>query len=379
MEGSVYRGHDVPIVWSGRRARAWVPRPLVDQGFELGTRATRLTERAVASVVTAGNRSARFGPLATLLLRSEGVASSFIEGLRSPLADVAAAEVGGTLGDAASYVADNLGAVVGALGSPRRRLTEADLHLWHRRLMEAGGALPSHMVGAYRTEQSWVGGTSPRDAAYVPPPPELVSELMEDLVAFANDDALDPATQVAVLHAQFESIHPYADGNGRIGRILIGWVLCHRLDLTVPPPVSVLIARDPGGYLAGMTLFRMGQLDPWVEWMSAALERSSEAAGELLARSEALLAEWRVRLVRVREDAAAHRVIDLLAEQPVLSAATIADRLGVSVRAGQSALATLARHGIVERYRPEATGPGRPTQYFMASELLELVSGWPGR
>ena len=83
--------------------------------------------------------------------------------------------------------------------------------------------------------------------------------------------------------------------------------------------------------------------------------------------------------MRVRDDAVAHRVIDLLAEQPVVSAATIADHLGVSVRSGQSALVTLAGHGIVERYRPEATGPGRPRQYFMASELLELVSGWPGR
>lgn len=379
MEGSVYRGREVPIVWNEKQARAWVPTPLAQQEFELGTRAVRLTERAVAAVVAAGNTSERFGPLATLVLRSEGVASSYIEGLRSPLADVAAAEVGGTLSDAASYVADNLGAVVGALGSPRRPLTQADLHLWHRRLMESGRALPSRMVGAYRTEQSWIGGISPRDAAYVPPPPELVGELMEDLVAFANEGALDPATQAAVLHAQFESIHPYGDGNGRIGRILIGWVLCHRLDLTVPPPVSVLIARDPGGYLAGMTLFRIGELDAWVEWMAAALRRSSEAAGELMARSEELLAEWRVRVVRVREDAVAHRVIELLAEQPVLSAATVEERLGVSHRSGQSALATLARHGIVERYRPEVTRPGRPRQYWMASELLELVSGWPGR
>jgi Fic family protein len=379
MEVSVYRGHEVPIVWGGNQLRAWVPEPLAEQDFELGRRAIRLTERAVTAVETAGNRSARFGPVATLLLRSEGVASSYIEGLRSPLADVAAAEVGGTLSDAASYVADNLGAVVGALGSPRRPLTQSDLHLWHRRLMESGARVPAHMVGAYRAEQSWIGGTSPRDAAYLPPPPELVGQLMEDLVAFANGDRLDPVTQAAVLHAQFESVHPYGDGNGRIGRILIGWVLCHRLDLTVPPPVSVLIARDPGGYLAGMTLFRMGQLDTWVEWMATALQRSSEAAGELMARSEALLAEWRRRIVRVREDASAHRVIDLLAEQPVLSAATVADRLGVSLRSGQSALATLARHAIVERYRPEATRPGRPTQYWMAGELLELVSGWPGR
>ena len=161
MEVSVYRGHEVPIVWGGSQLRAWVPMPLAEQDFELGTRAIRLTERAVTAVETAGNRSARFGPLATLLLRSEGVASSYIEGLRSPLADVAAAEVGGTLSDAASYVADNLGAVVGALGSPRRPLTQSDLHLWHRRLMESGARVPAHMVGAYRAEQSWIGGNSP--------------------------------------------------------------------------------------------------------------------------------------------------------------------------------------------------------------------------
>lgn len=366
------------MVWRGMRLRAWVPTPLSEQDFELSTRATRMTERAAAAVVSAGNRSPRFGPLATLLLRSEGVASSFIEGLQAPLADVAAAEVGGALSDAASYVADNLGAVVGALASPRRPLTRGDLLEWHRRLMESGGGLPAPMVGDYRTEQSWVGGTSPRDAAYVPPPPELVGELMDDLVAFANDDTLDPVTQAAVLHSQFESIHPFGDGNGRIGRILIGWVLSHRLDLTVPPPVSVLIARDPGGYLAGLTLFRMGGLDVWVEWVAKALQRSSEAADELMSSAEALVAQWRRRLVGVREDASAHRVIELLAEQPVLSAAVIADRLGVSARSGQSALATLARHGIVERYRPEQASPGRPTQYFMARELLELVAGWPG-
>jgi Fic family protein len=372
------RGREVPIEWNGAPARAWVPTKLAEQEFELGPRAARLSERAVAAVVAAGSRSAHFGPVATLLLRSEGVASSYIEALRTPLADLAAAEAGGALGDVASYVADNLGTVVGALASPRRPLTPDNLHTWHRRLTEARGGLPDRMVGAYRSEQSYIGGTSPRDAAYVPPPPELVAELMEDLVSFANDDELDPVTQAAVVHAQFESIHPYGNDNGRIGRVLIGWVLTHRLDLTVPPPVSVLIARDPGGYLAGITLFRMGQLDTWVVWMATALERSSLAAGELMTRSEALVAKWRIRLASVREDAAVHRVLDLLVEQPVLSAAVVAERLGVSARAGQHALATLAERGIVERYRPELMSPGRPTQYWAAQELISVVAGWPG-
>jgi len=291
---------------------------------------------------------------------------------------VAVAEVGRALGDVASYVADDLGAVVGALGAPGRPLTRDDLHDWHRRLMKSGGGLLEGMVGAYRTEQSWVGGTSRRDAAYVPPPPALIEELMDDLIAFANDDALDPATQAAVVHAQFESVHPYRDGNGRIGRVLIGWVLARRLGISVPPPVSMVIARDPGGYLAGLTLFRMGLTDAWVEWMAGALEHSSEAADRLMARTEALVADWRRRLDKVREDAAAHRVLDLLVAQPVLSAAVVADRLGVSARSGQTALATLAEHGIVEPYRPERVGPGRPTKYWAAHELIALVAASPG-
>jgi Fic family protein len=318
------------------------------------------------------------------------VASSFIEGIRTPLVDVAAAEVGSVLSDTASLVADNLAAVVEALRSADRPLTHEHLWTWHRRLMEESGELPPAMLGAYRAEQSWVGGTSPRDAALVPPPPELVPGLMEDLLAFANDDALDPVTQAAVLHAQFETIHPFGDGNGRIGRILIGWVLAHRLAIALPPPVSVVIARDPGGYLAGLTLYRLGQLDSWVEWMASALERSSDAAATLMTRTDSLAAEWRRRLAGVRGDAAAHRLVDILAEYPVLSAAAVATRLGISARAGQTALATLAEHGIVRRYRPvageavdarAAVGPGRPgrpAQYWVAHELVALVAGWPG-
>jgi Fic family protein len=243
--------------------------------------------------------------------------------------------------------------------------------------MESGGSLPGHLVGAFRTEQSWVGGTSPRDAAYVPPPPELVGELMDDLVAFANRDELDPVTQAAVLHAQFESVHPYGDGNGRIGRVLIGWVLSHRLGLMVPPPVSTLIARDPGGYLAGLTLFRLGRLDVWVEWVATALQRSSEVADALMASTEELVQQWRFKLAGVRRDAAVHRVVDLLVERPVLSAPVVADRLGVSVVAAHTALSQLAAFGIVEPYEPRPSGRGRPTHYWVAGQLLELVAA-PG-
>jgi Fic family protein len=371
------RGREVQVVWNGTPVRAWVPTPLAAQHFDLGGRAVRLSEHAVAAVTQAGNRLARVGPVATLLLRSEGVASSHIEGVRAPLTEVAAAEVGGTLSESATFVADNLGAVVGALGSMEQPLSEEHLHVWHRRLMESGGQPPDRTVGAYRTEQSWISGTSPRDAAFVPPPPECVGPLMADLVAFANDDVVDAVTQASVLHAQFVSIHPYGDGNGRIGRVLMGWVLSHRLGIKVPPPVSTVIARDPGGYLAGLTLFRMGRLDNWIEWMATALERSSKVAIDLMEGTAELRNEWRFRLAGVRSDSSTRRLLEQFIEQPVLSASVAADRMGLSVRAVQGALNTLAERGIVERYRPADKGRGRPTQYWVARELVELVAA-PG-
>ena len=249
MEGRE-RGHEEIVTWNGAPVRAWVPDPLASQDFDVGLRTARRTEQALAAVRASGRDYARFEPLTLLLLRAEGVASSYIEGLRTPLADVAAAEVGDTSNATAAWVADNLAAVRYALAGAGRNIAIEDIHEWHRRLMGPTGRLPEEMVGAFRTAQSWIGGTSPRNASFVPSPADRVEDLMVDLVGFVNAEWVDPVTQAAVAHAQFEVIHPYGDGNGRIGRILIGWILAHRTGITVPPPVSVFIARDPGGYLA---------------------------------------------------------------------------------------------------------------------------------
>jgi Fic family protein len=313
-----------------------------------------------------------------LLLRAEGVASSFIEGIRRPLVDVAAAEVGATDDRTARYISDNLTAVIDALHGAGRPLTLDTLNRWHRLLMATGSELEPAMIGAFRDAQSWIGGTSPLDAAFVPPPPEHVVPLMEDLVAFANAEDLDPVTQAAVAHAQFESIHPYGGANGRIGRILIGWILARRLGADLTPPVSVFIARDPGGYLAGLTLFRMGQLDVWVEWVAAALQHASQAASALQTRSEELYRDWLVRLSKTREDAASRKVIDLLGEHPVISSEMIAARLGISERSSRSALKTLSELRIVRPYERSRDRPGRPRQFWVANELIDVASEWPG-
>jgi Fic family protein len=374
------RGHEQVVTWNGMPVRAWIPDLLANQAFDVSVRTARRTEQAIAAVRASGGASTRFEPLALLLLRAEGVASSYIEGLRTPLADVAAAEVGGTANDSAVWVADNLAAVRHALRGAGRDLTIGDINEWHRRLMGATGRLPEEMVGAFRTAQSWIGGTSPRSASFVPPPPERVEDLMADLVGFVNTERVDAVIQAAVAHAQFEIIHPYGDGNGRIGRILIGWVLAHRLGIVVPPPVSVFIARDPGGYLAGMTRFRLGELDPWVDWLAAELQYSSEAAQGMLDRSEQLLEEWSRRIDDLRADATARLVLPLLVEHPVVASDLIADRVSVSERAARAALALLAERGIVEPYeRATTTRPGRPRRFWVASELIAMATNWSPR
>jgi Fic family protein len=370
------RGHEETVAWNGARVRTWIPDPLAGQNFEVGIRTARRTEQAIAAVLASGAASDRFEPLAMLLLRAEGIASSDIEGLHTPLADVAAAEVGETTNSTAAWVADNLAAVRNALNFARRNLTLEDIHEWHGRLMGPTGRLPEDMVGAFRTAQSWIGGTSPRDATFLPPPPERVEDLMADLVGFVNADGVDPVTQAAVAHAQFETIHPYGDGNGRIGRIMIGWILARRTGITVPPPVSVFIARDPGGYLAGLTLFRFGQLDPWVEWLATKLQSSSEAAQGLVLRSEELLKEWSRRIADLRTDATARLVLPVLLEHPVVSSDLVAGRVGVSERAARAALTSLADRDILQPYERASVRPGRPRRFWIATELIAMITNW---
>lgn len=371
-------GRDVALLWHGRRANAWVPDQLTERNLSLTETTVRSTEQAAAAVRRGSDGlPARWEPLARLLLRAEGVASSFIEGLRAPLADVAAAELDPTVGGTAAWVAANLAAVTASMGEAHDGpLTVDSLHRWHRTLMAGSSHLPRHLVGAFRDAQGWIGGTSPLDAVLVPPPPEYIEGLIGDLIVFVNRDDIDAVTQAAVAHAQFEVVHPYGDGNGRVGRVLIGWVLARRLSLVSPPPVSVRIAADRGGYLAGLTQFRLGNLDAWVSWFAKVAREAGDATVNLVHAIAELEVRWAQRLTDVRVDAAARRMVSVLSEHPVINAATAATALGVSERACRSAMETLAKHGIVQPFQGAGGGAGRPHNWWVAGELVDLVTAW---
>lgn len=371
-------GRWVPITWHGQAAKAWQPSVLTWPMLEPSASLARCTERAALAAQRADEQlPSSWEPVTRMLLRTEGIASSDIEGLRAPVDEVALALVDEkATGSTAGWIADNLAVITDAVASSRLRLTIKLLHQWHRRLMRHGTLSPE-LVGRFRTSQGWIGGATPVDAVYVPPPPESIGPLMTNLMAFANRNDFDPVTQAAVLHAQFETIHPYGDGNGRLGRVLIGWLLARRLGLALPPPVSVLIARDPGGYLSSLLLFRQESSDPLVGWFADVVTRAGEASLDLGHRVRVLLTDWEERLHDLRADAAARKVAEQLPAHPVINTALAAESAWASERSARNAISALADHGILSPLAVKGSTPGRPRSWWVAGELLELVTHWP--
>ena len=382
-------GLEVPIVWRGRRARAFVPTRLAARELTLDATTMLRAARAQAAVeLGAETMPAESAALARLLLRAEGVASSYIEGVTAPVVDVILAEAAdGAASSAAGWVAANLAAVSDAIDEAHAGpLTVEQLCRWHRTLM-TGSPTPVEHVGVVRTEQGWIGGTSPLDAHLITPPPDEVPALLDDLVAYVNRDDIEPVAQAAIAHAQFEVIHPFADGNGRVGRILVAWILVRRLSLVMPPPVSTRIAADVGGYSAGLVLFRTGDHDAWVRWFADAVSGAGRAQQELVASVDRLQREWRDRLgaprdgiKRLRSNAAAWRALDLLPRHLILTGPSVAAELGIPLKSAAAALHDLVQAGVlVEHGTVPPPGRGRPSRLYTSPGLLGLTGSTPLR
>ena len=325
--------------------------------------------------------------LARLLLRAESVASSRIEGLEVGGRRLLRADAARQLGEAsrdvtALEVLGNIDAMVWGVDTvePGGSITVHTLLEAHRRLL-AGTRLENH-AGRLRTLQNWIGGSAynPCSAEFVPPPPEAVAGLLDDLLAFCNDDALPALAQAAIAHAQFETIHPFVDGNGRTGRVLIHLVLRRRgLGLRVLPPVSLVLATWSRDYIAGLTGTRyVGPPDSaeahagtnrWIGLFASACRRAVEDAARFEVHVRALQAAWIERAGRPRRDSAARRLIEALPAAPVLtvySAATLIDR---SFQAAGQAIDRLVSAGVLAQ-----ANAGRRNRTFEAPELIEAFT-----
>jgi Fic family protein len=375
-----------PGAYGGRRARAsftyqaFIPDPIESLDppttFEAAD-AVAAAEQAVREL-NASRSVTGLEAIGALLLRSEAIASSRIEGyelsqrnLAKALIDARAAR--GTARTVAANVVAMEEAI--ALGEAGRPLAGDDLRAIHRTLM--AGEPDRVTPGEYRQEQNWIGGRldSPLDARHIPPPASEVEGLMDDLVAFVNRDDLPGIAQAAIAHAQFETIHPFLDGNGRVGRCLIHIVLRRRgIAPSFVPPVSIVLAARANQYIAGLVDFREGRISEWCASFAGACERASRLSTELAEAIARLEADWYERAGRPRRDSAAARIIAALPAQPITSAATIRVAIGASHQRTLDGLKALAEAGVVR----QITKGGYDRRYA-ADELFALIEAYEQR
>jgi Fic family protein len=329
--------------------------------------------KALAELNASPPRLASLESLARNLLQSEAVASSRIEGLKLSHKRLARAAYGSDRrGDhKAAEVLANVEAMdqAVALGASAHPLEVKDVESIHDTLMHR---THPEIAGRIRDKQNWVGGSDyhPLDAEYVPPPPGEVNGLMEDLCAFAARDDFSPLAQAAVVHAQFETIHPFADGNGRVGRALIHSVLRRRGE--VPryiPPISLVLANEPRTYVGGLVDYREGRVSEWCSLFASATERAAREAARFSEAIENQQAEWLERLGNPRKDAVVRELIALLPSHPLLDVAAGQQLTGKSHVAVGNALKQLEDAGIVRSLNEKRWG-----RVWECDPLLDLVT-----
>lgn len=322
------------------------------------------------------------GPSALLwpLLRTEAIASSRIEGLVVSHHRLALAGVDPGHDTLAASVLGNLEALRRALDLASRPITIDAVRAIHRVLLDGTGQ--TAIAGHLRQTQNWIGGRhpNPRGAAFIPPPEGEVGRLLEDLCRFCERDDLPPLLQAAIAQVQFETIHPFADGNGRVGRALIHVVLGRRgvtrrdgTNSPVLPPISLVLAARADAYVAGLSSFRSGDHDGWTGFFLDAAYRSATVADDLFRDVSALQERWRDEAGRPRTDSAAEALIRRLPETPVVDLAAAVSLTGASREATRRAIDRLESAGVVS----ELTGKGR-LRRWEAVGLFTILDGLEG-
>jgi Fic family protein len=378
------RGHYVDLSWSptleGRsdkerrpqRYRAFVPARVADYEPPLTSFAATLCERAATDVANLNTQPGDLVPLEGLgrqLIRSEALASSQIEGLQLSQRKLAEAEIPGRGDHKAREVVGAVHAMEQAMkiGAEPRPLTTKTITDLHREIAVDGPL--DKIAGQIREEPSWIGGRNPPSAEFVGPPWEEVKPLLVDLCGFMNRDDLPVVAQAAIAHAQFETIHPFGDGNGRVGRCLIH-VLFRRRGLATRyvPPISIVLGANKDTYIDGLRDFSDGGVDEWIRYFAEAVQIASFRAREFSTKVATLQSDWRRRIEPARSDSAALALIDLLPQYPVLTAAMAETETDRSRRATLTGLERLAEAKVVTRHRNQKKGDS-----WEAKELFRLL------
>ena len=284
-----------------------------------------------------GIKSRVLGPMFSILLRTESTSSSQIENLTVGAKNLALQELGEGKGGNAAVVVGNVHAMESALALSE----EFD---------------KQHLLNMHKSR-------------HVGPQPELIEPLMDDLLLYLRRNDLPVILQCAIAHAQFETIHPFADGNGRVGRALVHAVLRNKgLIRNVTPPVSAGLLTDTGRYFDALMAFRDGNARPIVECFAHACRYASATGMQLIDSLDSQLNQSRELLSGLRKDAAAWSVLPALIEQPIINQEYLVQHLGLGTMTARRAIETLAERGVLK----QITG-GRRNKVWIHRGILQVL------
>lgn len=318
-----------------------------------------------------GERSEFVAPFSAILLRTESASSSQIEQLTAGPRAIAEAVIGERSEGNARLVVSNVHAMEAALALADD-ISNASIIAMHTALLDESSP---ELTGGYRQEQVWIGGALPQTAAFVPPHHERVAAAMDDLILFMRRMDLPVLPQAAIAHAQFETIHPFPDGNGRTGRALLHSMLRHGDILRhLAVPVSAGLLTDIGRYFDALDAYRSGDAEPIVRVFAdaslAAVANADQLADDLIGLRRA----WQESLAPIRAGAVGHKLAVLSLEYPVLNAATAERLTGASRPAVVNGLETLVEYGVLQR-----GNSAKRNRTWINPEVLDALTAFSDR
>ena len=312
------------------------------------------------------------GPMAAILLRTESASSSQIENLTTSAKQIALAELEESDKSNALTAIGNVRAMEAALRLSDQ-IDEETILAMHRALLNHQRGFEQH-AGRFRDELVWIGkdNAGPLGAEFVAPQPERVSAAVRDIIVFADRDDLPVLVQVAVAHAQFETIHPFGDGNGRTGRALAQAMLRSKgLVSHTTVPISAGLLRATGSYFEALSAFRSGDAAPIVCRFAEASRFAVVSGRSLVDHLAEQLAVSRDRLTGVRAHASAWRVLPRLVGQPIVNARYLKGELGLNDVTAKRTLDLLTERGVLT----ERTGLRR-NRVWQHSGILDVLDDY---
>ena len=376
------QGYYLPIAGTGEVAKAFVPTPLPpNPPIEWTPELLNLFEEASLALGRLDSASTMLPSTPLFLymyIRKEAVLSSMIEGTQSSLSDLLLYEIDQEPGVPLADVQE-VSAYVAALEHGLARLA-AGFPLSLRLLREIHGVLLSQgrgskaTPGEFRRSQNWIGGTRPGNAFFVPPPAENVAECLGDLEKFMHGipQPTSPLLKAALAHVQFETIHPFLDGNGRLGRLLITLILCEQKALREPLLYLSLYFKEHRQYYYELLndVRLNGDWESWLQFFAEAVKATATYGAESI-KSLAAMAENDRRAISAlgRATDSALKIHSAMLERPIASPGWLADKAGLTPATVGKSLVHLDKLGIIKQL-----GENRRNRLFVYSRYLQILN-----